>query len=191
MVPLGENYREYHDDPDVTTDGYLLPKRAWGPGPWQDEPDKAQWIDPATGLDCLIVRNHMGSLCGYVGLPPGHIFHEADYEIPGVEVHGGLTFAGFCHEGRDERSICHVPAPGRPDRVWWLGFDCAHAWDLMPAHEATMKVIRSPAQQAQHDRLQQRLEEIDREMRHRQVYRDWAWVASEVTDLARQLAEVK
>lgn len=24
-------------------------KAEWGPGPWQDEPDKAQWIDEATG----------------------------------------------------------------------------------------------------------------------------------------------
>lgn len=191
MTPLGENYREYHDDPDETQDGYVLPKRAWGPGPWQDEPDKAQWIDPATGLDCLIVRNHMGSLCGYVGVPPGHIFHGADYEIPGVEIHGGLTFAGACHPDHDERSICHIPAPGRPDNVHWFGFDCAHSFDLMPAHEATMKIIRPPALRLEHEALQQLLEKADTERRFRQEYRDWAWVASEVTELARQLAEVK
>lgn len=47
-------------------------KKAWGHGPWQDEPDKISWVDEATGLDCLIVRNHGGALCGYVGVPETH-----------------------------------------------------------------------------------------------------------------------
>lgn len=47
-------------------------KSAWGPGPWQDEPDKRQWQDEATGLPCLIVRNPAGALCGYVGVSKEH-----------------------------------------------------------------------------------------------------------------------
>src|SRR5437764_13906827 len=44
-----------------------------GPGPWDGEPDKLQWIDCGTGYDCLIVRAvHHGRLCRYVGLPPSH-----------------------------------------------------------------------------------------------------------------------
>src|SRR5437868_4216905 len=35
-----------------------------GPGPWWDEPDKVQWIDPATDLDCLAVRGPFGAWCG-------------------------------------------------------------------------------------------------------------------------------
>jgi hypothetical protein len=30
-----------------------IDKSQWGPGPWQDEPDKKQWQDEATGLPCL------------------------------------------------------------------------------------------------------------------------------------------
>lgn len=44
-------------------------KSDWPTGEWHQEPDKAQWIDQATGLDCLIVRGPFGALCGYVGVP--------------------------------------------------------------------------------------------------------------------------
>jgi hypothetical protein len=62
---------------------------AFGPGPWVDEVDKVQWQDDATGLPCLVKRNHMGAWCGYVGVSKGHpLFEdtEADYK---VEPHGG------------------------------------------------------------------------------------------------------
>ena len=32
-------------------------KRTWPRGVWDDEPDKKQWRDEATGYPCLIVRN--------------------------------------------------------------------------------------------------------------------------------------
>lgn len=112
-------------------------KVRWKPGPWHDEPDKVQWIDEATGLDCMALRHHAhGSWCGYVGVPPGHPLHGADaWEPPAcnLDAHGGLTFSGGCEEGGDiALTICHVPEPGRPADVWWLGFDCSHAWDLVP-----------------------------------------------------------
>jgi hypothetical protein len=127
-------------------------KSTWGDGPWQDEPEKIQWIDESTDLDCLIVRNPGGALCGYVGVPPEHPAHGRDYDNvkwakptdPDDEwsvypdVHGGLTYADACQEHGDEaKGICHVPLPGRPADVWWLGFDCAHSGDLCPRHEAS------------------------------------------------------
>lgn len=122
-------------------------KTTWGDGPWQNEPDKAQWVDEATGYDCLIVRNRGGALCGYVGVPPEHPCHGADYDAVRVkadddesgypDVHGGLTYADACQEDADEATgICHIPGDGRPDNVWWFGFDCMHAWDVAPAHRA-------------------------------------------------------
>lgn len=112
-------------------------KTEWGDGPWLHESDKIQWIDPETDLDCLIVRNPRGALCGYVGVPPGspwHGLHYDDPQLPSTNVHGGLTFSRSCRESDDpSEGICHVPEPGRPDDVWWFGFDCAHAGDLMPA----------------------------------------------------------
>jgi hypothetical protein len=128
-----------------------IDKSDWGDGPWQAEPDKRQWIDEATGLDCLLVRNHWsGHLCGYVGVPEGHPLFGLDYDTANDHaepdedgyraflVHGGLTFAGPCQEGGEESGICHIPAPGRPDRIHWFGFDAIHAWDLGPATEALL-----------------------------------------------------
>lgn len=200
-------------------------KPSWGPGPWEEEPDKRQWTDPATGLPCLIVRNRLGGLCGYVGVPPSHPWYGRDYSsctlpvatprgpregdqdglmaklgpewrkrqeeqlvckedycahTPSsiIEVHGGLTFADHCAPITPERweafrqqrpameamaakhpqgdaaddlrdwagtwdsyeawaeqqtamTICHVPEPGEPP-LWWFGFDCGHAGDILP-----------------------------------------------------------
>lgn len=61
-----------------------MDKSAWGPGPWQDEPDRIEWRDEATGLPCLIVRNPGGALCGYAAVAPGHPLHGKSYgdEVP-------------------------------------------------------------------------------------------------------------
>ena len=51
----------------------------WVDGPWRDEPDKVIWTDPETGLDCMILRNRTGVLCGYVGVPSTHPWYGVDY----------------------------------------------------------------------------------------------------------------
>jgi hypothetical protein len=204
-----------------------IDKSTWPVGPWNAEPDKVQWVDEATGLDCLIVRNNGGALCGYVGVPEGHPWHGVDYSgctqkppcgeswcehTPGsaVEVHGGLTFADSCNEPKRERweswrqamltrrdeakrypkgdaarewaelsrflddyegwreymigrTICHVPLPGRPDSVWWLGFDCAHSGDFSPGYDSFLN------------------------SRGYDVYRDREYVERECRKLAAQL----
>lgn len=114
-----------------------IDKKTWPEGPWNTEPDKAQWVDNKTGLDCLIVRHtERGHLCGYVGVPEGHkCFGKAwgDPEIMDLEVHGGITFGSECAENSaDGHGICHIPEPGRPETVWWLGFDMAHGGDYSP-----------------------------------------------------------
>jgi hypothetical protein len=114
-------------------------KTTWGPGPWQDEPDKLQWHDAATGLPCLLVRGGMGAWCGYVGIYPGHPLHGCAYAHPlaeDVRVHGGLTFADACQAGEEQTGICHIPQPGESDDVWWFGFDCGHSEDVSPRLDA-------------------------------------------------------
>lgn len=131
---------------DLTVGSEVIPRASiyvdirdrsmWPRGPWDDEPDKVNWVDEVTDLDCLIVRNHMGALCGYVGVVPGHPWYEFGYDDVAVAVHGGLTFAARCHESGDEGgSVCHRPRKGRPSDVWWFGFDCAHGWDRIPVLE--------------------------------------------------------
>jgi ribosomal protein L24E len=142
----------------------LVDRKNWPPGQWDSEPDKIQWVDEATDLDCLIVRQQSsGHLCGYVGVPMGHRFFGADYnDVTEIEVHGGLTFADFCNEDAPPgHGICHVPLEGRPGKVWWFGFDCDHCFDLSPS-KAT------PCREEQ--------------------YRNAAYVRGEVGRLAAQLA---
>ena len=114
-----------------------IDKSSWPRGIWDAEPDKVQWQDEATGLPCIAKRvPYSGHWCGYVGVPPTHPFYEKDYdEVDDVECHGGLTFASSCQEGEPGETICYVPAPGEPDDIWWLGFDCAHWSDYQPAME--------------------------------------------------------
>lgn len=178
---LPANYREW-----TTVD-----KSEWGPGPWQSEPDKVQWIDPATGFDCLLHRGPGGHWCGYVGVAEGHPLFGVGYsECPQhcadgdswhcdhtpetmLRVHGGLTFAAECADSGDESTgICHVAAEGRPDHVWWLGFDCAHAFDASPAR-AAREIARGWTP-----------------MVTSEVYRDRAYVEAEIRSLAAQLAEI-
>jgi len=136
-VPAGAKVSTFDDHPRWGD------KSAWGAGPWVGEPDRVEWrIGGALhGLVCLAARGPSGSWCGYVGVPPGHPAHgkgyDAVHELRELDVHGGLTFAAPCDVG-EHAVICHVPEPGEPDAVWWLGFDCAHAWDYSPGTQATL-----------------------------------------------------
>ena len=107
-------------------------------------------------------------------------------------MHGGLTFADRCMEGLPEdQGVCHIPAPGRPADVWWLGFDCGHAFDLSPGLEARMRQLRAehPDLQASHDQLQAMASRFDNTPIWHDVYRDLAYVRDETARLARQVAE--
>lgn len=152
------NVTAVSDGKNPNPETLFVDRTGWPAGPWDDELDRYEWKDDATGLDCLIVRAH-GNLCGYVAVPAGHHYHGKDYEEPDVDVHGGLTYAGAC-KGR----VCHVPAPGEPDNVWWFGFDCAHYADLIPRDS--------------------RVYSMDFNMGE---YRDVAYVKAQVLGLAKQL----
>lgn len=152
-----------------TRDFKPIDRTGWPSGPWDDEPDRIEWIDEATGQPCLMKRNGAGAWCGYTAVNPGHPLHNVSYmdlwdrDDLTLDVHGGITYTDFC--GGD---ICHVPQPGEPDDVYWWGFDCAHAGDVCPG----MVAKGYPGYPGD-------------------VYRDAAYVREQVTNLARQLAAVK
>jgi hypothetical protein len=154
-----------------------MDRTSWGPGPWDGEPDKAYWIDEATGFPCLAVRPmpSIGSWCGYVAVPPGHPLHGKDYStIPDIDVHGGLTFSSFCQEdGPVESRVCHTPEPGQPANVWWLGWDCAHASDVSPGLNALLQTLTWLTEQPVSDGLM--------------AYRTLDYVRGECTRLGAQL----
>lgn len=164
-------------------------KSGWGDGPWRDEPDKVVWIDPATDLDCMIHRNRVGGLCGYVGVGPDHPWHRKEYtELGFLDVHGGLTFSDLCDpEAAEEHGICHVPLHGRPHDVWWLGFDCVHAMDLAPGMAADQRELARRARERGDIEVAELFERSDTILRG--TYRTIAYVENEVKRLAQQVAE--
>ena len=118
-----------------------------------------------------------------MGVPEGHRAYEREYDDVPAVVHGGLTYAGPCQEeaGGPEHGICHIPQPGRPDKVWWLGFDCAHFMDRMPAMEARLRELH-----ADHPERPPSLHDIHPGWEER--YWDLPSVVSEVEQLASQIA---
>lgn len=85
---------------------------------WETEPDKVEL--EYLGLKCWVLRRQgMKHLCGYVELPPESSLNDLasitwDSDL---EVHGGVTFEGKL-EVDDLRK--------------YVGFDCAHAGDIVP-----------------------------------------------------------
>jgi hypothetical protein len=120
-------------------------------GPWSTEPNEKHWVDPATGLHCLIKR-HPDSLhlCGYVGVPSSHPAFGHDYDKLALSVHGGITHGD------------HIESAPMPD-LWWIGFDCAHAFDYSPG--STFQMFKP------------------------ENYRDMNYVTRECTQLAAQLVD--
>lgn len=155
--------------------------------PWLHEPDFAKWRDPETGLICAIVRPTLTkALCGYVKIPncrlrqkliryrqndPGtfadSIFHRryrrngySHSLLKGIDVHGGLTFSGSFRDYRLSG--------------YWIGFDCAHAFDFIPkVHETLVSLGKEYARFQLSD-----------------IYRDFTYVKKETTSLARQVAKI-
>lgn len=159
---------------------------------WFQENNKVDF--EAEGLQCAMRRGPLGSWCGYVAIPAGHPWYGKSYQDEikpttdmlgpreasdhgpidllclafsgknpeellsislAMRVHGGLTYAAD-----------HVPYD-KPDGLWWFGFDCAHAGDLIPAF------------------AEQRLSHHARD-----IYRDQQYVVAECQSLAVQLAKI-
>jgi hypothetical protein len=196
-----------------------MDKSTWGPGPWQEEPDKVQWQDEASGLPCLIVRNSFGNWCGYVGVAPGHPWHGKDYnglhltpDDYGPDVHGGLTFADNCanmsHEtwekwrarvlaGADEAKQYPLGDAARRlrDRVKELA-----DYEAFVAHSKATRVCHIP-DDGEPDNVwwlgfdcghcDDFSPGMDSDYRHEDSqYRDMAYVQAECAGLARQIAAV-
>lgn len=109
----------------------FVDRSSWEPGPWDGELDRYEWKSEH-GLPCLMVRQKTsGHWCGYVGVKPEHPWHGKSWDDISPEVHGGITYGEHCGG-----NVCHVPEPGEPEDLWWVGFDCKHAWDESPGDAA-------------------------------------------------------
>jgi hypothetical protein len=97
--------------------------------PWEDEPD---YLAGSYGdVPWFIVRGPVGSLCGYIAVNEKHPWWGKSTGIDGptaldrVDVHGGITWAGW-RPGGDDSPITNWHT------AWYIGFDCAHSGDLVP-----------------------------------------------------------
>lgn len=93
----------------------LIDKSGYPLGEWDNEPDLVEWVHE--GLNCVIRRNGLGALCGYVGVGKDHKFFKDDYNEHGdLPAHYGLTFSNHF----DDESL------------WFFGMDASHSGDLSP-----------------------------------------------------------
>lgn len=116
----------------------------------QKEPDQLAWW--YEDLPCLILRNTLGALCGYVGLPTNHRYFGKNHDKIRVQVHGGLTFSDT-KMTLDNVNLYYpvkrkLAASNEAEFItrisggyWWVGFDCCHANDLVPGLEMLFKSI--------------------------------------------------
>jgi hypothetical protein len=173
---------------EITVTGgaaFAVDKAGWPPGPWSTEPDLLRWVDEATGITCEIRRmSHLGHLCGYILIPPGHPLHGVEYdaEMPEplkrhidrvmampIGKRGAIDL--FCMAaGADMRPGYLFDVHGgitygqEYDGQWWYGFDCSHSGDTAPGRSAWFADDG--------------------------IYRDIEYVKAECASLARQMKEL-
>lgn len=162
-------------------------------GPWDAEADKIAWIDEASGLACIILRQTDGTLSGYAAVGPDHPVFGFEAEALPVDlatsVHGSITYARTCEDNRFERqahgkprqeryTVCHTTYVRtvqeyrtvqttrnefEHEDLWWFGFHTNGVGDLVPKP----RLGSSPRKGA--------------------VYRDQSFVYANVIELARRL----
>jgi len=115
-----------------------LDRRKWSNGPWDKEPDFVRY-DNYPGLEefiLLIRRTSIGTLCGYVGVPRGHLLY-------GANISGGLWgLLEIAEAAPSEITYCDTWEEIGFSKDWWfIGFDCCHYGDKVP--DAHMREDRS------------------------------------------------
>lgn len=154
------------DGDEFITHG-ILSRTGWRKGPWDDEPeDQIYWIDPETKLDCLAMRNDVGQWCGYVGVPFASKYYGVD--INGIELIGIPNEITYADSSSGDRSRIRAFLKGRPEVVWWIGFDTGGLSSDCPAHKPISQMRGG----------------ID----WKPVYKDMIFVCARVTSLAEELA---
>lgn len=157
------------DEPISEEDVRLGKLDAWGDGEWMIEPDRVQ-VD-YRGVECEILRNSMGALCGYVTVPEGHEWHGKHYDEIECEVHGGLTFGQQMPWGSSEKE------------EYVIGFDCAHFRDITPSCEKLLAEQRKKFPRPESSRG------LLEEGPFTPIYKNIAYVRGEIESLVDQMLD--
>lgn len=156
---------------------HVVNRTGWPKGVWDQEPDRVDF-KTASGHAAIALRHPSGHWCGYVAVPPGHPAYENAGENI-VDVHGGINYASKC-----VGKVCHVPEPGEPADVFWLGFDFAHCQDEHP--KANDEQWTRWAKDGRTAYWGPKATSLDGQ--EKGVYRDLAYVRAECESVGRQLA---
>ena len=138
----------------------LYNKKDWTPGPWNEEPDLAVWVDADAYYPCVAKRGLFGAWCGYVGLFPSHPLYGSSRFDPAfefIEVHNHVNMSNTSAN----LSLLATPALCH----WWVGFSCTALGDFLPI---------SP----------------DKKLTPHNVYRTFEYVQGQIDSLAAQLAVI-
>lgn len=105
-----------------------------GYGEWIEEPDfvAIEYFGYEATVRRVLVKEPWsteecyfgGHLCGYVRIPENHPYFIQEHEDMDISAHCGLTY-------------------GEKHEQYWIGFDCAHAGDLIPSSEFVNKKRRA------------------------------------------------
>lgn len=143
-------------------------------GKWNNEPDVLEM--DGKGCHMIVLRSPLlGNLNGYVGVNINHPLFLKDMNhksMNDIWVHGGITFTGKGGE------IPHAPFK---KNYWYIGFDTAHAMDLVPSMVAMRQSVPE-------------LNELKIDLPdffNQEKYRDLNYVSDQVNQLAVQVDKVK
>lgn len=78
--------------------------------------------DKLGDYEYMIRSTPMGTLNGYIGLPPWHPWNDMERDDIPVNCHGGVTFASYWD--KIDKAI--------DSEAYWIGFDCSHYMDIIP-----------------------------------------------------------
>lgn len=108
-----------------------------GDDPWNNEENKYSFY--YKGCLCLILRNHLGALCGYVGVNSTNVFYQTEPPMDLI-VYGNITYAGYGDTEPIGSPWFQRPiADAEGKTLWWVGFTCSYSDDFCPALAENIK----------------------------------------------------
>lgn len=146
-----------------------LKLNVYGFGEWIDEPDYMEFTHD--GIDCKILRNpELGNFCGYCKIPEGHQDFGKDYDDNPCDAYCGLTYSDQEEDG------------------YWIGFDCAHAGDIVPGLEKSIEEARA-AHDGELKECKELFPNVFKDYIFQSTYKNIDFVKAECIKIAKQIKE--
>lgn len=156
-----------------------MDKAIFGDGPWQDEPDRYSFTHD--GYSCVLIRNNSGAWCGYVHVHENHPWYkDLDILDERIDVYGGLTYQG-------KRLVYEDPLDDR----YFIGFDCAHYNDLVPAFESIPQRMKDSGMSQLFDHMEELKKKFPLPSVLDRTYKDITFAKNECISMVQQLKKAE